>query len=262
MRDDFSAKTKDLLAKRVGYLCSNPKCRMATVGPHSESDRTTNIGVAAHVTAASAGGPRFSPTYEQQQRESVENGIWLCQSCSKLIDSDVVKYSVAVLRAWKSNAEKEAGDRLNKQLSVSASVPMNNRIDWEHIKPNGLYEKEFGGQKIQYYLIGDLLHFEHESSPGVITYGVLDKAGNLKEIKLPFPIGEYAVEIPENLVLGKNITKLPNGGTREDVRMKWGKSAIIVRDAKNILTDVHIEGGSSVNHILKKFIVAPPAIQS
>lgn len=30
-RDDFLPKTKDLLAKRVGYRCSNPSCRIERI---------------------------------------------------------------------------------------------------------------------------------------------------------------------------------------------------------------------------------------
>lgn len=30
MRDDFSQRTKDLLANRVGWKCSNPNCRKAS----------------------------------------------------------------------------------------------------------------------------------------------------------------------------------------------------------------------------------------
>ena len=58
MRDDFTFKTKDTLAKRVGFLCSNPNCQMLTVGPNSNVEKHSNIGVAAHITAASEGGPR------------------------------------------------------------------------------------------------------------------------------------------------------------------------------------------------------------
>lgn len=31
-RDDFKAKTIDIMAKRVGYRCSNPNCRKLTCG--------------------------------------------------------------------------------------------------------------------------------------------------------------------------------------------------------------------------------------
>jgi hypothetical protein len=53
MRDDFSLTTKELLAKRVGYLCSNPKCQQPTSGPQEDPSKAVNIGVACHITAAS-----------------------------------------------------------------------------------------------------------------------------------------------------------------------------------------------------------------
>ena len=56
MRDDFSAKTKEILAKRVTYKCSNPECKKPTIGPNSDPNKTVLIGVAAHITAASVGG--------------------------------------------------------------------------------------------------------------------------------------------------------------------------------------------------------------
>ena len=58
MRDDFSQATKDLLANRVGWKCSNPNCRKATRGAGAEKTDIINIGVASHITAASKGGPR------------------------------------------------------------------------------------------------------------------------------------------------------------------------------------------------------------
>lgn len=41
-----------------------------------------------------------------QERKSSENGIWLCQSCSKLIDSDVKRYTVDKLKKWKNLSEQ------------------------------------------------------------------------------------------------------------------------------------------------------------
>ncbi|MCK2184103.1 hypothetical protein [Halomonas getboli] len=38
----------------------------------------------------------------------MENGIWLCQSCAKLIDNDESRYPVALLRQWKVEAEAGA----------------------------------------------------------------------------------------------------------------------------------------------------------
>ena len=65
-------------------------------------------GVAAHITAASEGGPRYDENMTAQERKSFENGIWLCQSCSKLIDSDVKRYSIEKLKKWKELSEQLA----------------------------------------------------------------------------------------------------------------------------------------------------------
>ena len=107
-REDFSVAAKEALAKRVGYRCSNPSCGAETVGPHSDAMRFSNLGVASHITAASPGGPRFDASLTTDQRVSIDNGVWLCQSCAKLIDSDVARYSAQMLAQWKVDAEAKA----------------------------------------------------------------------------------------------------------------------------------------------------------
>ena len=117
MRDEFPLRVKEELAKRVGFLCSNPGCRQPTSGPQSEPSGSVNIGVAAHITAASSGGPRFDNGISSTERQSATNGIWLCQSCAKLIDSDVSKYTRAKLVEWKRDAELAAARALEKRRS-------------------------------------------------------------------------------------------------------------------------------------------------
>jgi hypothetical protein len=112
MRDDFNAKTKETLARRVGYRCSNPDCRKLTSGPHDDPARFVNIGVAAHITAAAEGGPRYDPSLSSEARSSVDNGIWLCQDCAHLIDSDVQRYTVELLCEWKRQAEERAREEV------------------------------------------------------------------------------------------------------------------------------------------------------
>jgi hypothetical protein len=116
MRDNFTRNTSITLAKRVGWLCSNPNCSVPTVGPNSDTTKSTNIGVACHITAASTGGPRFDPALDSKARGSIENGIWLCQTCSKLVDSDVIKYRVDILKRWKDLAER------NAEISISKGI--------------------------------------------------------------------------------------------------------------------------------------------
>jgi hypothetical protein len=43
-----------------------------------------------------------------EQRTSAENGIWLCQVRSKLVDNDPLRFPIERLRDWKGRAEEKA----------------------------------------------------------------------------------------------------------------------------------------------------------
>lgn len=108
MRDDFSLPTIKILAARAGHRCSNPNCKQPTSGPQLDTNASVSIGVGAHITAASPGGPRFDSVLTTQERRSVNNGIWLCQNCAKLVDNDCHRFPAAVLHAWKIRSEDDA----------------------------------------------------------------------------------------------------------------------------------------------------------
>jgi len=108
MRVDFPLSTKDVLAKRVAFRCSNPGCRQPTSGPQNDPPKTINLGVAAHITAASADGPRYDSALTKEMRSAITNFIWLCQTCAKQVDNDPARYSVALLQQWKQSAERFA----------------------------------------------------------------------------------------------------------------------------------------------------------
>ncbi|EAY3717294.1 hypothetical protein FGS56_20070 [Salmonella enterica] len=104
-RDEFPEKTKKILQERVANRCSNPGCNCLTSGPNYDAEKATRIGVAAHITAAAPNGPRFNPSLSSEERKHISNGIWLCQNCAKLIDSDELTYTEHVIRSWKSETE-------------------------------------------------------------------------------------------------------------------------------------------------------------
>ena len=118
---DFKARTITAVAKRTGGVCSNPNCRAPTFGPNAAPDEFTNVGVAAHISAASEGGPRYDATLTARQRSSAENALWSCQTCAKRIDDDVVAYPTVLLHGWKFQAELAARQRLGRP--AVANVP-------------------------------------------------------------------------------------------------------------------------------------------
>jgi len=107
-RDDFTLDVKETLARRVGMRCSNPNCRQPTSGPQDDPEKSVNVGVAAHITAAARGGPRYDASLHADDRRSIENGIWLCQLCAKLIDNDALHYTTDLIGHWKRLSEEAA----------------------------------------------------------------------------------------------------------------------------------------------------------
>ena len=259
MRDDFALKTKETLARRVAFICSNPQCGILTIGPNAQAEKATNIGVAAHITAASEGGPRFDASLTQEQRSAINNAVWLCQSCGKLIDSDPISFTVERVQEWRHQAERAAAKRLNKQIHNSPEQPPGG---FERIEQNGYYEKEVSGFKLKYFLDGANLHVEQELADGAIGYYVLDPSGNVLEHKFPYPLEEYSVEVDPQLVIRRSQEDLGNGVMRETISMKWGKRAEVVRDARQKLLQVHFEKGVRMDHVRKVFVLEAPEFRS
>ena len=105
------------MAHRAGYRCSKLDCGIPTRGAASDHDGTVNVGFAAHITAASSRGPRYDPSLTRDQRRHHRNGIWLCGTHGKLVDSDESHFTVEKLQSWKRLAERRSF------LDVVASKP-------------------------------------------------------------------------------------------------------------------------------------------
>lgn len=115
-RDDFSAKVIERLRARVAHRCSNPDCRVPTIGPGTDPMAVANIGKAAHIVAASPGGPRYRTSMTSAERSSIDNAIWLCSNCATRIDVAPDSYSIELLHDWKRSAERAADTEKGKPL--------------------------------------------------------------------------------------------------------------------------------------------------
>ena len=104
---DFTEKTKRVLAQRVSGFCCYNTCNRITFIAHSDPEKVTNLGEAAHITAASPGGPRYDPDMLEDERRSASNGIWMCREHAREIDADASPFSVETLLRWKEKREQQ-----------------------------------------------------------------------------------------------------------------------------------------------------------
>jgi ABC-type molybdenum transport system ATPase subunit/photorepair protein PhrA len=113
-RADFLAATRRVIAERAGYQCSVLNCGKLTIGPAPGTTKSQSTGMAAHIFAASPGGPRGTGGLSAAERSEPENGIWCCFSHGKAIDSDDGNvYSAPQLRAWKRLHESRKSAEMN-----------------------------------------------------------------------------------------------------------------------------------------------------
>lgn len=121
-RDGFDKKTTADLARRSAFQCVI--CSAVTVAASAESaNAVINIGVAAHIAAASPGGPRYDASMTPKQRSSIENAIWLCQNDAKAIDDDVVDWPNPRLHDIKRDHERTIRSKLGMPRNAAWSAP-------------------------------------------------------------------------------------------------------------------------------------------
>lgn len=106
-RDDFSEPTKRKLAQRAGGRCSFPGCDNLCWLPGTEPDQAVNVGVAAHIKAASPEGPRYDASQSPEERKSISNGIYLCEHHARLIDADPDRFPIQDIEQWKERHERQ-----------------------------------------------------------------------------------------------------------------------------------------------------------
>jgi hypothetical protein len=121
---NFSNNTVEALKKRAAFICSNPDCKKLTVSPDLNSDTSViYIGRAAHICAASPGGPRYDANMTDQERASITNAIFLCANCADMIDdNNGDSFTKELLTQWKNDHENWTIANLNKPFNSQPTV--------------------------------------------------------------------------------------------------------------------------------------------
>jgi hypothetical protein len=153
---------------------------------------SVNVGVAAHISAAAVGGPRYNGALTPAERASIKNGIWLCQTCAKIIDADELRYPEPTLLGWKRAAEHEAQRRIGKATSstkpasaeraLKRDLKLRDDMRREFLKPwNEVYREHSGNpvrhpyEKLRHaeaiiHRIGDDRYPDMEDGPGISSW--------------------------------------------------------------------------------------------
>ncbi len=190
MRDNFKEDTKKKLAGRVAYRCCFPDCQVITIGPGNTTDEQTVIlGHAAHIHAASMGGPRYKPEMTREERRSIRNGIWLCANHAKLIDADHGQFSAETLIHWKKTVEAdtyrqlkslEKGEVHTPTTLVCLDINLMFEATWKAITENTWTFT------IKKFVLGDeqmLRTFESKKISAMLNYVIVESQGDGRLIK-------------------------------------------------------------------------------
>lgn len=116
---DFSQKTIEHLAASAGYRCA--RCFIKTSFYDPADGKRKGLGRAAHIVAASPGGPRADSDYTIEQLKSADNGVHLCANCADVVDRIPENYPITKLKTLQSNAVEKAQSPI---LRPTNSVPL------------------------------------------------------------------------------------------------------------------------------------------
>lgn len=220
-RLEFSSKTKRVLASRVGYRCSNPNCKIkSTIGPNDDWNGVVLLGEAAHIIGAIQDGedklsPRADSTKKVSDIVSLENGIWLCRHCHKLVDSKTSTYTVKKLKEWKKLAEEKQAKILEEQPStfVEDYIYPSIKVD------KGISSSDFGTK--EWCLLAYIMSF-------------YDKSGQYLSFE---QYDESAFDTEYQSWMSKNAIETKNSGLNFD---DWKEFKYQLRNITNKLTGLVI----------------------
>lgn len=103
-RVNFLKSTRIILAGTAGHLCSFYDCPKVTIGPEVKGDGSVGVkgvAIAAHIYAASPGGPRPPVGLTDEEIRAESNGIWLCPDDATKVDAFQFEYPAELLLEMK-----------------------------------------------------------------------------------------------------------------------------------------------------------------
>lgn len=122
------------------------------------------------------------------------------------------------------------------------------------------YTKYFdNGCKVNFVRQGNIIHLEQTLPGGGIVYYEVVPDGNVKDVDFPYPLEEYSLSIPNELVLRKEEKVLPNRLVQTFVKLKWGAGTVrYISNPDGTLGLVDLKCRTQIRHE-ERLIIVPKA---
>jgi len=258
------------LAFRSKNQCAFPGCDHLVLNADG-----IYVAELCHIEAASPGGQRYNRSQTDEDRRSVSNLLFLCHQHHKVTD-DVSEYSVSLLQKMKKQHEALPEvvfnselllQRLNEVLSeqnvirnILQSNPEKslNTGSYKIVGPElqeawtpeeGRFYKTPTGQNtwFKYMMRDGWLHVEQQLEDGAIAYYEVNEEGNVRSSRMPYPLSEYKIIIPEDLILNQSRITSSLGTHAIETTLKWSKGIVVEHFNEGRFVGFNCQTGCSIN---------------
>ena len=223
------------------------------------------IAELCHIHAAEPGGQRYNPAQSDEKRRAPENLLFLCRRHHKETD-DEVRYSPERLREIKRAHEALPAVVFNSDLlllrieeviaeqaairKMLGSPPATSPGDsYSILGPElqeswtpevGRFYETWTGPKTRFkYMMQDgWLHVEQVLEDGAIAYYEVNEEGTVRNLRMPYPINEYRVIIPDDLVFKREELSSAVGTRAIRTTLKWSKGTVTEHFVGNLFAGV------------------------
>lgn len=124
-----SYPTRIILAFRSGGVCAFPKC-----GKHLTYDAKagddTYVGEAAHIRGEKPTAARYDASMTDDERDNVQNLIYLCADDHTIIDKVEADWPTATLQQLKESHEKQVRQAMEEAFADVAFPELQNAVSW------------------------------------------------------------------------------------------------------------------------------------
>lgn len=120
----ISRRIIKIVFSRCGNRCAFPDCNQE-ITFKDKSERDAIVGIMAHIKAEKEGFARYDPKQTDEERNSADNLILLCQNHHKIIDDQPDIYSVEKLMDMKKYHENSVKQRFTKEITEITFAELN-----------------------------------------------------------------------------------------------------------------------------------------